>query len=495
MTRKASIPLTLTLERGTDVSLQQQLYDQVRDLVLSGRLAPGTRLPASRLLAADLNCSRNTIVLAYERLLAEGYLEGRSGAGTFVSAVLPEAYLRAARPAPAGARVGPVPALSARGTALAGLLPGASRAPGPAFTPGLPDLSAFPSDLWARLVARSARRTSLQPSPGGYEPLRRAIADYLRSLRAVRADWQQVLITGGVLEGLRLALDVLLAPGDRVWIEDPGYPPLRGPLTAAGARIAPVALDAQGLDLAAAQAQAPDARLAVLAPSRSYPLGTTMSLARRLAFLEWADSADAWILEDDYDSEYRYAGRPLAALQGLDQSGRVIYLGSFSKVMYPGLRLGYLVVPPHLAEAFGRAQQALFGPLSLIAQPALAAFFEEGHFAAHIRRMRALYRARQEALLEAADRELADLLEMTRAEAGMHLIARPGCALAGTSDLELARRAAQAGIDVPPLGRHYLGPECARGLLLGFAALPEETIAKKARVLARALAKELPAAG
>jgi GntR family transcriptional regulator/MocR family aminotransferase len=490
MARRAKVPLALALEREAPLPLQQQLYDQIRELVLSGRLAPGTRLPASRALATDLGCSRNTVVLAFERLFAEGYLEGRGGSGTFVSATLPEVFLRAAGPLsrdkPGAGDAGPT--FSSRGRSITGLMRG-ERRPRPAFSPGLPDLQSFPADLWGRLVARSARQVALMPEPGGHEPLRRAIADYLRSLRAVRADWRQVLITGGVLEGLRLALDVLLQPGDRVWIEEPGFPPLRGPLTAAGARIAPVPLDDQGLDLEAASRLATDARLTVVAPSRSYPLGTTMSLSRRLALLDWARRRDAWILEDDYDSEYRYAGRPLAALQGLEAAGRVIYLGSFSKVMYPGLRLGYLVVPEHLTESFVRAQASLFGPVSIIAQPALAAFFEEGHFAAHIRRMRALYRARQEALLKAGNEELSGLLVMNRQEAGMHLIARAGPYMLGISDRELARRAAAKGIDAPALSGYFMGAGDDQGLLLGFAALAEEEMKRKARALARALTK------
>jgi GntR family transcriptional regulator/MocR family aminotransferase len=303
-----------------------------------------------------------------------------------------------------------------------------------------------------------------------------------------------VLITSGAQQAVDLAARLLLSAGDRVWIEDPGYRGLRGPLTAAGLEVVPITVDDEGLSLQAGLERAADARLAVVAPSHQYPLGRAMTLARRLELLDWAAERGAWILEDDYDSEYRYGGRPLAALQGLDArrpdgGGRVIYLGSFSKVMFPSLRLGYLVVPPPVAEAFVRARAALDDHPSAIVQPALAAFIEEGHFAAHVRRMRTLYARRQQVLLAAGRRHLGGLLKLEPDDAGMHLLARLAPALARRmTDREAAGRAEAAGIAVSPLSSYFMEGPGAQGLLLGYAGVPDTEIHDGVRRLAKALA-------
>ncbi len=520
---------------GAD-ALHRQIYDQVRELVLDGRLAPGTRLPSTRALAHDLGCSRNTAVLAFEQLLSEGYLEGRRGSGTYVSRVLPEELLSVRGRAPDAAAIRKPPAgaggakklarrarLSERGHRLAGLRRGqragdSERGPR-AFTPGIPELGLFPFEVWGRLLGRAWRRPSAELTrhgePAGYPPLRAAIARYLGGVRALRCDWTQVVITSGAQHGLDLAARLLLDPGDGVWIEEPGYTGLRGPLMAAGARLVPLPVDAAGLSVARGRARAPDARLAVVTPSHQYPLGVTMSLARRLELLDWARAAGAWIIEDDYDSEFRYAGRPLAALQSLDadhrggQRGgqRVIYVGTFSKVLFPSLRLGYLVVPPELVEPFGRARAALDDHPSSVTQPALAAFIEEGHFAAHVRRMRLLYAARRACLLAAAERHLGALLEVEPDEAGLHVVALLAPELAARMDDRAAEaRAAAAGLTAPALSSFYLGAPgagagrdgagrdgagrgapCGQGLLLGYAAVAEPEIEKGIETLARAL--------
>ena len=495
------------LDRRGDRPMHRQLYAQVRDAILSGRLAPGVRLPATRVLAEELGCSRNTVVNAFEQLHAEGYLEGRTGAGTFVSGVLPDHLLSPSETprTKAGPQRPAARGLSRRGQDLAAL----ARPSVPvarAFTPGLPDVAHFPFDVWGRLLGRIWRRPSadlLHPgSMAGYPPLRAAIARHLRSVRGLPCDAEQVLITAGAQQALDLVARVLIDPGDAVWLEEPGYAGLRNALAAAGARLVPVPVDAEGLVVTEGRRLAPDARLAAVTPSHQYPLGVTLSLSRRLALLDWASERDAWVLEDDYDSEYRYGGRPLASLQGLDASradgGRVIYVGTFSKVLFPALRLGYLIAPPDLVTPLSQALRSLDDSASSIAQPALARFIDEGHFASHLRRMRRLYAARQDALLAAAERYFEGLLQLAPDAAGLHLVARLGPALRGrVSDREVEREASAAGIAVGALSTYYATAEAAdrlscQGLLLGYAALDEAEIDGNARRLAavlRALAR------
>ncbi len=441
--RRAVVTIgALGLDRGVGVPLHRQLYEGLREAILSGRLRPGARLPSTRALAADLGASRNTVLAAFGQLLAEGYVEGRVGAGTTVASTLPETLLRAHPEARAAERPGRRPRLSRRGALLVGTRAALARGAVAArpFRPGLPGLELFPFDLWTRLVARRWRRVPRQlldyGDPAGYAPLRDAIAAYLREARAVRCEAGQVIVVTGAQQAVDLAARVLLDPGDTAWVEDPGYPGARGALVAAGIRLAPVPVDGEGLDVGRGARQAPHARLVYVTPSHQYPLGVTMSLHRRLALLEWASRSGAWILEDDYDSEYRYGGRPLAALQGLDTAGRVIYVGTFSKVLFPSLRLGYLVVPPELVDAFVAARALADRHSPSVTQAALADFIDGGHFARHVRRTRALYAERQAALVRAVRRALRGLLDVTPAEAGMHLL---GWLPAGVDDRAAAR--------------------------------------------------------
>ena len=489
--RVAKTPLiTLAVDRGDPASLQRQIYDRLRQVILSGQIAPGARLPSSRTLARDLGVSRNTVLAAYEQLLYEGYTEGRAGSGTRVSDVLPESLLATrAEGGPAGTADGISGKLSNLTTGLSGLPPRTARGHR-AFRPGLPDVALFPFDQWSRLLGRFWRRPpeSLLHSGdlAGFEPLRQAIAAYLGAVRGVNCEGRQIIITSGAQQALDLISRVLLDPDDAVWLEDPGYAGLRGAFMAVGARIVPVPVDAEGLSVAQGMARAPDAVLAAVTPSHQYPLGVTMSLTRRLELLDWAGRSGAWILEDDYDSEYRYAGRALSALQGLDTSGRVIYVGTFSKVLFPTLRLGYMVVPPALVDPFLSVRAALDDQPSIAIQPALAEFIGQGLFAAHIRRMRSIYADRQQALVAALQSELSGLLDVVADEAGMHLVAhlRPGC---GLSDGEASTRAAAAGLTVPALSEYYSGASDAQGLVLGYAALSEPEIDDNVEKLARAL--------
>jgi len=477
----------IALDRRARVPLQTQLYRALREAILQGRLRPGLRLPATRVFAHDLRVGRNTVVAVFEQLVAEGYLEARVGAGTVV-ATIPETLLQP-RQAPARkSSTSDTPRLSQRGTDMARIRRASPEAPTRAFQVGLPAVDVFPTETWARLLGRRSRmltRAGLgYDYATGYPPLCEAIAGYLGAARGVVCRPEQVIVVAGAQAGLALACYLLLDPGDASWIEEPGYLGARGALLAASATIVPVPVDDEGLDVAAGAKAAPTARLAYSSPSHQLPLGVTVSLARRLALLDWATRAGAWVLEDDYDSEYRYGGRPLAAMQGIDATGRVIYVGTFSKTMFPALRVGYLVVPPPLVEPFAVAMRHTGHSAPVAVQAALADFIVDGHFASHVRRMRALYAARQARLLRGARRHLAGLVDIAPAEAGMHLLAELP---AGTDDVEVAARALRAGIVVRPLSVHYLDRPKRSGLLLGYAGVPEREIDRGIEQLANVL--------
>lgn len=504
MPKRASGPLltALSLDRDSAAPLHRQLYRGLREAILTKRLAPGERLPASRVLAVELGVSRNTVQEAFRQLWAEGYLDGKVGAGTYVAQTLPDDHLRAARrPETRGGARDPAPTearLSRRGAAQAAYFADMdfprlleSRRAGRAFVAGTPALDAFPFDLWGRLTARHAR--NLRPEQleyqdaAGYPPLRAAIADYLRDARGVRCAPEQVILTAGAQQAMTLAAHLLLDPSEAAWVEDPGYFGVRGALLAAGARLVPVPVDGEGVDVTAGETLCPEARLACVTPAHQMPLGVAMSLTRRLALLEWARRSGAYILEDDYDGEYRYAGRPLASLQGLDRDGRVLYLGTFSKVLFPALRTGYLVVPEALVDNFRTARFFADFHGGLLEQAVLTDFLREGHFTRHIRRMRQLYAERQNVLLETARAELGGLLDVAPADTGMHLLGwlPPGC-----DDGDAFARAAAHGVSTVPLSRLLLNPggDGKRGaLMLGYAAVPPDEIRRGVRTLAAAL--------
>jgi GntR family transcriptional regulator/MocR family aminotransferase len=487
--------LTLPLDPAAQAPLFRQVYEGLRRGILDGTLAAGVRVPATRSLAGELGVSRNTVLNAYEQLLAEGYLEGRLGSGTYVPAALPEEMIQVRQTAaPARPRSPQRPALSRRGELLARVAATVTRSSGVPrpFRPGLPALDAFPFETWARLLAQYHRRPPRDllgyGDPAGYAPLRRAIAAHLGPARAVHCDPEQVLIITGSQQGVDLVARILLDVGDTAWVEDPGYPSARAALAGAGVALVPVPVDGDGLDVAAGSARCADARLVYVTPSHQYPLGVTLSLPRRLALLDWARRANAWVVEDDYDSEFRYAGRPLAALQGLDQGGRVIYLGTFSKTLFPALRLGYLVVPPDLVDAFTAARGVIDRQAPTLTQAVLADFIHEGHFVRHIRRMRTLYAERQETLLRAARRELDGLLEVCPCATGLHLM---GWLPQGRDDQQAAQAAARVGVVVPPLSSYSAERQRRGGLLLGYAA----TDARQTRDAVRRLSSALRGGG
>jgi GntR family transcriptional regulator / MocR family aminotransferase len=478
------------LDRRRPSALATQLYEGLRQAVLRGQIRRGERLPSTRLLAEDLGVSRNTVTSAYEQLLAEGYIEAKVGSGTCVARSLPEELLAAS----AGAvkilkKRTQRHSISTRGKMLSSrpvrvLTVGGRPQP---FASGLPDLHEFPFATWARLMARHWRRPGYglvgYGDPAGYKPLREAIAAYLRSSRAVRCETEQIVIVSGSQQALDISARLLLDPGNTALLEDPGYPGARVALLAAGASLVRLPVDAEGANIHAVETRTRP-QVAFVTPSHHFPLGVTMSIARRLALLEWAERTEAWILEDDYDSEYRYRGKPLPSLQGLDPVGRVIYMGSFSKTMFPSLRLGFIVLPAELVESFRRARSVIDGHSPMTEQAVLADFISEGHFARHIRRMRALYEERQSALVEAAGRELAGLLEVRPSEGGMHLV---GWLPAGVDDVKASERALSQGVHVRPLSSCSVAKVRRGGLLLGYAALTVPQIREGVRKLAEAL--------
>ena len=490
-----------------DPSSAEPLYRQIdaalRRDILEGRLASGRRLPSTRVLARELGVSRNTVLLAFEQLLAEGYLDSRRGDGTYVAVDLPDDLLTAPRsprasappsggPPSGGPPSGGPPSGAPRLSRVAGELmlsrvPRSGRPPR-AFQPGIPALDVFPRKLWERLHAKHLRRQPVADlaysDPAGHRPLREALAAYLHGSRGLRCEAEQILIVGGSQQGLDLVARALLNPGDRVWVEDPGYPGARAALRAAGAELVAVPVDADGLEVSVGRRSAPDARLAVVAPSHQYPTGAVLGLRRRLELLEWARVADAWIVEDDYDSEYRYSGRPLAALKSLDGAAeRVIYLGTFSKVLTPSLRLGYMVVPDALIDPLLALRYACDRQSPPLTQAVLAEFLEVGHFARHVRRMRMLYAERQAVLVGAAA-ELAGRLEISPSPAGLHLVGRLP---EGVDDRDVSERLMLHGVAAPPMADYAVSRRTPPGLVMGYAAYDEPEIRAALEILDRLL--------
>ena len=464
--------LALSLDRTSREPLAQQLVQGLRRLILSGGVPSGARLPASRALAEELSLSRSTVVAAFDQLVAEGYADGRRGSGLYVAANLPEnapsppALPGPRRPLPAPAPVAP-------------------------FQPAAPDLALFPHADWARLLDRVWRAPSADllahPDPCGYGPLRTALCEHLRVWRGVACGPDQVVITSGLAEAVAVLAVSALSPGDAVLMEDPGYAALRAALGRNGLRPCPAPVDAAGFDIRAGLALAPQARAAVVTPSRHYPLGMTMPLARRMNLLDWARRSGGLVIEDDYDSEYRFEGQPLPAMTSLD-GDRVVYVGSFSKVLFPSLRLSFMVVPPRLAWRAAGAMAAAGPQASLVAQPALARFIETGAFAAHLRRMRRTYARRQRFLVQELRARLEGVLEAVPAASGMHLVAHLAPELARrVDDREASRRARAAGIVAPAVSSFSARAPVRPGLLLGFAGFDETRLSEAVGRLRQAL--------
>ncbi len=481
----------LLLDSGADEPLFRQLEDQIRAAVRSGRLRPGERLPSTRRLASELGIARNTTKSAYNQLIIEGYLVTARGSGTRVAHDLPEQLLHApGGPAETTKRARPISLSRSATQALTVRSWMITETSGPTrpFRAHTPASDAFPRQIWARLMTRRLRSMSRslleRVDPRGYRPLREAVAGYLGSARGVACDAEQVIITAGAQQAIEIIAKLLLEPGDHVLMEDPGYLPAKVLFEAASATVIPIPVDGEGLDITALDKSLPTARLVYVTPSSQFPLGVTLSLARRSALIDWAEQNGAIILEDDYNGEYRYAGRPLPALHGLAPQGRVLYIGSFSKLLFPALRIGYVVVPPHLVDHFAAARWLIDRHSPPLEQAVLTDFIDEGHFARHLRRMRTLYAERQAALVEATKKDLAGVLEVPPADAGLHLI---GWLEAGVCEPRLLQAAAQAGVELSPTSLYGIQRAPRSSVILGYAPFSEREIARATQSLARAL--------
>jgi len=484
------------LDRFDDSPLYQQLYRGLRQGIVDGRIAPDTRLPSTRTLAEYLGVSRNTVSKAFDLLRTEGYLSRHVGSGTYVSGDLPEKYTRARVPegelsglrvADAGTRSLSLSDRSRRlaNAPLSGLDDPTQRRP---FRPGVPALDAFPIETWSTLVSRRWKSLPeaelVHAEPAGYPPLREAVAEYVRDARGVRCDADQVLIVNGVQQAFTLVARVLLNPDDVVCVEDPGFPQMAAAFRAVGAHVRSVPVDDQGLTRPQTEVDGPP-RMVGVTPSHQFPLGITMTLSRRIELLEWANRTDAWILEDDYNSEFRYSRKPFPALQGLDNAGRVLYAGTFSKLMFPSLRLGYLVGPPDLVEPLTKMRYIADRGSSRVNQMAMTDFITEGHFRRHIRRMRTLYATRQGILLDAMDRALDAPIDVVPGDAGLHLI---GWVPEEIDDRAVSDHLARHDLVAPPLSFYSTRPLERGGLLLGYGGFTEEEIRAGARKMNDALA-------
>jgi GntR family transcriptional regulator/MocR family aminotransferase len=474
------------LSQQDNMPLHRQLYEAMRRAILDGKLAAGDRLPSSRELTQDLNLSRNTVVAALNQLCVEGYLLSRVGSGTYVNENVPKVHPKAK----AARQVGATKALSKRGSALAKTF-NATQLEVQPFTPGIADFSAFPVALWQRLQNKHWRMTYPEmldySYSGGHAPLRRAVADYLRVFRSVPVDVGQVIITSGTQQSLELCAQLLADHDDTVWMEDPAYWGAVKAFMATGLRLHAIRVDEQGMAPTPVDESHPP-RVIYTTPSHQYPTGAVMTLARRQQILALARTHQAWILEDDYDSEFRFSGPPISSLAGLDQDERVLYMGSFSKVLYPGLKLGYLVVPKDLAESFKQAHYDLNRPGQMPLQAALAEFIELGHFASSLRRARQSYAQRRQCLLEALAPCLGPLAQITGAEQGLHLCLRLPSTL---DDKALAQRIGEKGLVVRPLSAYCLNRKDAKGLVIGYGYAPLAEIQKYGPLLARILKAEL----
>lgn len=462
----------IRIDRDAARPLHRQIYDAVRTAISEGRLRPGQHIPSSRLLAAELDVSRVPVLDAYAQLLAEGYLTARIGSGTTVSSQLPDRFTSTAPAQKKGRAADEGSRNVAQRTAT---LPSHLMMPWTrnwgAFGVGQVAADSFPLQTWSNIVARRSKNMSVRSfgygDQMGYLPLRQSIAAYLRTARSVSCDADQILIVSGSQQALEISAQVLVDPGSPVWIEEPGYRFSREVFALAGSRLVGVPVDDQGLNVSAGIRKCRSARVAIVTPSHQFPLGVTMSASRRLQLLQWAQENGSWIIEDDYDSEYRYESAPISSLQGLDNNERVIYIGTFSKVLFPSLRIGYVVVPRDLLGHFVAVRRATDLGSPSLTQEVLAEFINEGHFERHIRRMRVLYKERRSALVESLKKDLDAGGEVMGAEAGLHLtLILPGL----ESDYNVALRAASQNLWMWPLSTAYIGAARRNGLILGFGS-------------------------
>jgi len=460
----------IAVNRKAPRALHRQIYDAYRAAIVNGSLRAGQRIPSTRVLASEIRVSRFPVLNAYAQLLAEGYFQSRVGAGTVVSSSLPDQLTSSE---PTGATYVPTHSGPRPIAKRSSILPRVEGVPWlknwGAFRVGQVAIDQFPLRVWSNLVARHCRIMDVQSSHYGEQmgskALRETIATYLRTARSLRCEAEQVMVVSGSQQALEISARVVLDPGSRVWVEEPGYRLARDVFALNGCHPVPVPVDTEGLDVAAGIKQCRKARAAFVTPSHQFPLGVTMSASRRLQLVDWAQSSGSWIIEDDYDSEYRYESLPIASLQGLDANSRVIYIGTFSKVLFPSLRLGYIVIPSDLVDRFLAIRRVMdLGPASFY-QEVLTDFIQEGHFARHLRRMRVHYGKLRSTLVGSLTKELGATVEVVGDEAGMHVAVtlQNGC-----HDLEIAERAARQNISLWPLSPSYLGKVSQQGFILGF---------------------------
>lgn len=482
---RESLALAISITPSSSVPIESQICQQIRSLILSGTLRPGTRLPSSRVLAEEIGCSRTPVLAALEKLAAEGYVSTRARSGIEVARDLDlgrSQTFGVVTEEPAT----PPPGLSPRGEALAAV----TRRFGQRTSsmPGHPAIEGFPFDVWGRLSARIWRHPSSTlvwgDDPAGYPPLREALAAYLRVVRGLACDADEIVITSGTKQAIDLVGRILLQLGDEVVLEDPGWPSW-WLLQSAGLKMTPISVDAEGLVVDEMLARAPDARMACITPSHQYTLGCTMSLQRRLDLLQWARAGGRLILEDDYDSEFRYSGNPVSALKSLDAGDNVIYCGTFAKSLFPSLRLGYMVMPRKLVPDFLDARGAIDTFPPIMVQPVVAAFIAEGHMAKHVRNMRRLYRERHEALARAMRQHLADHVDIIAIEMGLTLTAV--FKDQSIDDVAAAVAARTVGLTAFPMSASYVRSDVTRGVVIGLSSVPEFAVDESVRRLARAV--------
>jgi GntR family transcriptional regulator/MocR family aminotransferase len=482
-------PPIIALDRQARKPLHQQIFESYRTAIVGRNWRPGERIPSTRELAIQLGISRVPVLSAYAQLLAEGYLETRSGSGTFVSGSMVDQLTSCKSNGHApSVCCGPRP-VSRRSS----ILPAFKMAPWlsgwGAFCVGHLAFEHFPFQVWARLMARHSRRVHISTlhftDPMGSAEFREAIAGYLKTSRAVNCDPEQIMIVSGSQQALEISARALLDPGDSVWIEEPGYRLARQALLLAGARLVPVPVDLEGLNVVSGMERCCHARSAYVTPSHQFPLGVTMSTQRRLQLLDWAQNHGAWIIEDDYDSEYRYQGMPISSLQGLDRNARVIYIGTFSKTLFPSLRVGYMVIPPDLVEAFVTIRHAMDVYPPHLYQAVLTDFINEGHLSRHIRRTRMVYAERRNALIESIRNEFGPELEVLGTEAGMHVVVIIGEEF---RDREISKRAARENLWLWPLSPCYAENNRRQGFILGFGSTVAAEMPKRVRQLRQIIA-------
>lgn len=494
MRRSPALDLgTIALQRRGNRSLHLQVADAIRNGILSGRLKLGARLPSTRLLASELKVSRNTTSAAYEQLLNEGFLVSVVGSGTRVTSTIAEGFIDKSRNAGWSddpENDGPHP-LSQDAATFASFLDTRSNSRLRPFTSGMPAIDQFPVAQWTALVSRHWRAATVNdlcsPNPNSGEDLRSAIAAHVGSSRGCAGDESRMLVVSGAQQALDITARVLADRGDICWIEEPGYLGARYALTMAGLKLVPAPVDDKGIDIEQAIASLPTPRLIYVTPSHQYPLGGTLSIERRITLLEYANRVGAWIIEDDYDSEYAYAGDPVPCLQGLDPSNRVIYIGSFNKTMFPGLRLGFCLVPHEVLPAFKAVRMYADGHPPAVMQGVMAEFISSGAFVSHLRQMRKEYTKRRDTLIEALGQHLPQL-RLGVHDRGLHFVAYLPH---GVEDSQCAALAEKEGLFVTPLSRFYLEPTLRHGLVLGFACVLRQEIDGAVRKLAKAISPTL----